>query len=284
MKKLVWISASLAICIALAGCSTVKEEKKDTTGDSVSSSISEEVTDSSSEEEEEVDFSAIDYPDSYDEFEWPDIGIAATLPTPKSTYGHVFLESNDEFMCSVGKVTKSDYQAYIKECYNAGYKNDYQKTEHSFTAFDDNDSELTLYFMDSSKRIEIRLYSIDSDSNSKNWDKDEDATSTDSTDNTISDASDEELVDGMRPEFKEAVDSYVEFMDAYVEFVEKYQAEDSPDAEMLKDYADYVSKLSEVNDKFDALDDGNMNDAESTYYINAQLDISKKLLELSTNN
>lgn len=28
MKKLAWISAPLAICIALAGCSTVKEEKK----------------------------------------------------------------------------------------------------------------------------------------------------------------------------------------------------------------------------------------------------------------
>lgn len=281
MKKLACVSASLAICIALAGCSTVKEEKKDTTSNTASSSISEEADSSS---EEEVDFSTIDYPDYYEDFEWPDIGIAATLPTPKSTWGNIFSESNDEFMCNVGKLTKSDYQAYVKKCYDAGYKNDYQKTSYSFTAFDDNDSELTIYFMDSVKKMDITLYSINSDSNSKNWDKDEDATSTESTDNTISDASDEELVDGMRPEFKEAVDSYVEFMDAYVEFVEKYQAEDSPDAEMLKDYADYVSKLSEVNDKFDALDDGDMNDAESTYYINAQLDITKKLLELSTNN
>lgn len=281
MKKLAWISASLASCILLAGCSMTKEEKKDTTSNAASSSVSEEVDSSS---EEEVDFSTIDYPDYYEDFEWPDIGIAATLPTPKSTWGNIFSESNDEFMCNVGKLTKSDYQAYIKKCYDAGYKNDYQKTSYSFTAFDDNDSELTIYFMDSVKKMDIRLYSIDSDSNSKNWDKDEDATSSESTDNTISDTSDEELVDGMRPEFKEAVDSYVEFMDAYVEFVEKYQAEDSPDAEMLKDYADYVSKLSEVNDKFDALDDGDMNDAESTYYINAQLDINKKLLELSTNN
>lgn len=283
MKKLAWVGTPLAICILLAGCSMAKEEKKDTTSNAASSSISEEA-DSSSEEEEAVDFSTIEYPDYYEDFEWPDIGIAATLPTPKSTWGNIFSESNDKFMCNVGKVTKSDYQAYIKECYNSGYKNDYQKTEHSFTAFDDNDSELTIYFMNSVKKMEIRLYSIDSDSNSKNWDKDEDATSTESTDTAVSDTNDEELVDGMRPEFKEAVDSYVEFMDAYVEFIEKYQAEDSPDAEMLKDYADYMSKLSEVNDKFNALDDGNTNDAESTYYINAQLDINKKLLGLSTNN
>lgn len=283
MKKLAWVSASLAICILLAGCSMAKEEKKDTTSNTASSSISEEA-DSSSEEEEEVDFSTIDYPDYYDDFEWPDIGIAATLPTPKSTWGNIFSESNDEFMCNVGKLTKSDYQAYIKKCYDAGYKNDYQKTSYSFTAFDDNDSELTIYFMDSVKKMDITLYSINSDSNSKNWDKEGNTTSTDSTDTAVSDTTNEELVDGMRPEFKEAVDSYVEFMDAYVEFVEKYQAEDSPDAEMLKDYTDYVSKLSEVNDKFDALDDGDMNDAESTYYINAQLDITKKLLELSTNN
>lgn len=283
MKKLVWISASLAICIALAGCSTVKEEKKDTTSNTASSSISEEA-DSSSEEEETVDFSTIEYPDYYEDFEWPEFGIGGTLPTPKSTWGSLGYESEDEFYCTIGKVTKSDFKAYVKACRDAGYQNDYEKTDTYYRAFDDVETELTLYYFTSNCEIAIQVDSIDSDSNSKNWDKDEDATSTDSTDDAISDASDEELVDGMRPEFKEAVDSYVEFMDAYVEFVEKYQAEDSPDAEMLKDYTDYVSKLSEVNDKFDALDDGDMNDAESTYYINAQLDITKKLLELSTNN
>ena len=282
MKKLAWVSASLAICVALAGCSAAKEEKKDTTSNAASSAISEEA-DSSSEEEETVDFSTIEYPDYYEDFEWPEFGIGGTLPTPKSTWGSLGYESEDEFYCTVGKVTKSDFKAYVKACRDAGYQNDYEKTDTYYRAFDDAETELTLYYFTSNYEIAIQVDSIDSDSNSKNWDKGG-AASTDSTDNTISDASDEELVDGMRPEFKEAVDSYVEFMDAYVEFVAQSQAEDSPDAEMLKDYADYVSKLSEVNDKFDALDDGNMNDAESTYYINAQLDITKKLLELSTNN
>ena len=78
MKKLAWISASLAICIALSGCSMVKEEKKDTTSNTASSSISEEA-DSSSEEEEAVDFSTIEYPDYYEDFEWPEFGIGGAL-------------------------------------------------------------------------------------------------------------------------------------------------------------------------------------------------------------
>ena len=170
MKKLAWISASLAICVALAGCSTVKEEKKDTTSNAASSAISEEA-DSSSEEEETVDFSTIEYPDSYDEFEWPDVGIGSTLPAPKTIWGIVGYDTNDEFWCYVGKVTKSDYRAYVKECWNAGFQNDYTKTDQAFTAFDSSDSELTIYYYD--YQMAIRVASINSDTISKNWDKED---------------------------------------------------------------------------------------------------------------
>lgn len=181
MKKLAWISAPLAICILLAGCSMAKEEKKDTTSNTASSSISEEA-DSSSEEEEEVDFSTIDYPDSYDEFEWPDVGIGSTLPAPKTIWGIVGYDTSDEFWCYVGKVTKSDYRAYVKECWNAGFQNDYTKTDQAFTAFDSSNSELTIYYYD--YQMAIRVASINSDTNSKNWDEKDIAIN--SSDSTVS--------------------------------------------------------------------------------------------------
>lgn len=170
MKKLTLVSAFLAICIALAGCSATKEASNDTSSDAVSSSISEEA-DSSSEKEEEVDFSTIDYPDSYDEFEWPDIGIGSTLPAPKTIWGIVGYDTSDEFWCYVGKVTKSDYRAYVKECWNAGFQNDYTKTDQAFTAFDSSNSELTIYYCD--YQMAIRVASINSDTNSKNWNEED---------------------------------------------------------------------------------------------------------------
>ena len=89
-----------------------------------------------------------------------------------------------------------------------------------------------------------------------------------------------EKTDLIRPEFKEAIDSYVEFFDEYAEFMKKYN--NSNDAiSMLNDYTDYMKKYSETMEKFSKLESEEMNDAETAYYIDASAKISKKLLEVS---
>lgn len=92
---------------------------------------------------------------------------------------------------------------------------------------------------------------------------------------------DSDLVDGMHPEFKEAMDSYETFMNDYCDFMKKYAESDGKDAEMLADYADYMSKYADFVKKFDAWDEDEMNDTELAYYLDVQTRVSKKLAELS---
>ena len=91
----------------------------------------------------------------------------------------------------------------------------------------------------------------------------------------------ENLVDGMRPEFKTAMDSYENFMNEYVNFMKKYMADPS-DMSLLMDYTDYMSKYSDFVEDFEEWeDDDDMNAAETAYYIDVQARVSKKLLEIA---
>lgn len=90
-----------------------------------------------------------------------------------------------------------------------------------------------------------------------------------------------ELIDGMRPEFKQAMDSYEEFMNEYCEFMKKYAESDGTDVGLLADYASYMSKYADVVEDFEAWDDGEMNTAETAYYLDVQTRVSKKLLEVA---
>lgn len=88
-----------------------------------------------------------------------------------------------------------------------------------------------------------------------------------------------ELVDGMRPEFKDALDSYEDFFDEYVEFMKKYM--DSKDTTgMLMDYMDYMSKYADMMEKLEKLGDEEMNTAEAAYYLEVTTRINKKLLDV----
>ncbi len=92
---------------------------------------------------------------------------------------------------------------------------------------------------------------------------------------------DEELVDGMRPAFKEAMDSYEEYMMEYCDFMKKYSESDGTDLSLLTDYADYMLKYADMTRDFEAWEDGDLNTAELSYYIDIQARISKKLLEVA---
>jgi len=85
----------------------------------------------------------------------------------------------------------------------------------------------------------------------------------------------------MRPEFKEAMDSYEAFFDEYVAFMEKYAASDGSDLTLLTDYADYMSKYADMMADLEAWDSADMNTAETAYYIEVQSRISQKLLKVA---
>ena len=85
--------------------------------------------------------------------------------------------------------------------------------------------------------------------------------------------------DGLRPEFKEAMDSYEAFFDEYIAFMERYSASDGSDLSILADYATYMSRYAEMMEDFEAWENEEMNAAETAYYIEVQTRINQKLMD-----
>ena len=80
---------------------------------------------------------------------------------------------------------------------------------------------------------------------------------------------------GIRPEVKEAIDSYEAFMTKYFDFMANY---DSSDLTALGTYLQMLEEVSTWGDKMDVLDD-DMNEDESSYYLAATSRILQKELE-----
>lgn len=89
-----------------------------------------------------------------------------------------------------------------------------------------------------------------------------------------------DLVDGMHPEFKEAMDSYEEFMTEYCVFMQKYDDSDGTDVSLLTEYTEYLGKYAEFVASFEEWDEDEMNDTELAYYLDVQTRVNKKLLEV----
>lgn len=80
----------------------------------------------------------------------------------------------------------------------------------------------------------------------------------------------------IRPEFKEAMDSYEAFFDEYVEYMQLYQS-DPTNLELLTGLSDMLSRESEMIEQFDAWENEDLNAAEMAYYLEVQSRIYQKL-------
>ena len=84
---------------------------------------------------------------------------------------------------------------------------------------------------------------------------------------------------GIRPEFKEAMDTYEAFYDEYCELMKKYK-ENPTDWTILTKYLDMISKIEEVNEAFNAWDSSDLSTEELKYYLDVAARIQKKLVDL----
>ncbi|MCM1334515.1 MAG: hypothetical protein NC084_02075 [Bacteroides sp.] len=84
---------------------------------------------------------------------------------------------------------------------------------------------------------------------------------------------------GIRPEFKEAMDSYEAFFDEYCKIMTAY-AENPSDLSLMLQYLEYLEKYSEMADKLDEIGDDDLSEAELLYYTEVMSRINKKLLAL----
>lgn len=83
---------------------------------------------------------------------------------------------------------------------------------------------------------------------------------------------------GVRDEVKDALDSYEALMNEYCDFMEKYSA--SPDdLTLLMEYSDFLAKYTDAMDKLSALDNIELNDEETKYYLEVTNRVSARLIE-----
>lgn len=129
------------------------------------------------------------------------------------------------------------------------------------------------YAMNNTDEVSDKELEKDSDEEENNADASGDTKNEDANAN-------EELVDGMRPEFKEAMDSYEAFYDEYCNVLKKY-AKNPSDMQLLADYTKMLTKAAEMSEKFDAWEENEMNDTELKYYLGVVNRVTQKLVEVS---
>ncbi|MBR2802316.1 MAG: hypothetical protein IKE21_06965 [Erysipelotrichaceae bacterium] len=88
-----------------------------------------------------------------------------------------------------------------------------------------------------------------------------------------------ETSSAIRPEIKEAIDSYEAFFDEYIAFMKSFDAS-STDMTMMLRYTSFLQQYQETMEKFEAMEE-DLNDAEHAYYLEVMLRVEKKLLEVT---
>ena len=262
---------------------TIDTDKNSTSFEAYNESgyrLSVNYSDYSSETYMDID---LDAPIKMSKIQWPTSTVGNLLPVPKSTVGKFSYEHDDSFYVYIGETSEADYSEYVIACSDKGFNIDYDKGDTYYYADNNEGYHISLKY-EGNSTMSISIDSPDETDKTTSSDTASDTNDTtsessenkESTDNT---ASGEELVDGMRVDFKEAMDSYEDFMDEYVAFMEKYSESDGTDASLLSDYVSYMTKYAECVEKLDKWESEDMNATETAYYIQVQSRVSQKLLD-----
>lgn len=215
---------------------------------------------------------------------WPKSEIASLLPIPKSNIGNISTDTAEGCYIYVGDTSKDDFNTYADECSESGFSVDYERGDTFYHAKDQIGNQLSLSYQGNNVMAIHITKSTEAEVEDTDTEPDVDvATSPESNQKEPEEkpSADTQLVDGMRPEFKKAMDSYEAFMNEYCDFMKKYTESAGADLGLLADYTDYMSKYADVVEDFEAWDNGEMNTAEIEYYWEVQTRVEKKLLELA---
>ncbi len=89
----------------------------------------------------------------------------------------------------------------------------------------------------------------------------------------------EASINGIDPDFKEAVDSYEKFMNEYVDFINEFNAA-TDNTSMMAKYLEYMGQYADTMSKLDGLEQEDLSTEEVIYYNEAMTRILKKLNEI----
>lgn len=225
-------------------------------------------------------------------YRWPNTEFVSRIPQPESEFGKISSESERYFNIDIYEVSFEQYEDYIDECKAEGFAVDYTKFDGYYSAKDDEGYSLKLSYDEDETEMNISLSAPVEEKEEQEVPDDKESATSDETEAPVEESSektkepeetkekqDENLVDGMRPEFKEAMDSYEAFYKDYCDVLKKY-SENPTDLSLLKEYGEVMEKSIEMSEKFEAWDEGEMNDAELKYYLEVNGRVTQMLLEV----
>lgn len=225
---------------------------------------------------------------------WPKSEIAGLLPTPESSVGKVSKDTSDECLIYVGEISMEAFDSYVDQCAEKGFTIDYERGDEFYKATDEAGNRISVKYQ-GNRVMSIELHKPEEKetepivaesemSETESIDAESEMTEKETLVETETDETEENMADevpsnDIRPEFKEAMDSYETFISEYCDFMKKYAETDGTDLGLLADYAKYMSKYADMAAGFEAWESDEMNAAELAYYMEVQTRISKKLVE-----
>lgn len=90
-------------------------------------------------------------------YTWPSSGLSRYLPKPDSPNGIIENDTKEIFEIEVYKVSFDEYKNYVENCKNTGfslYTTEYNKT---FTAYNEDEYVLNLYYFDENERLAVNV-------------------------------------------------------------------------------------------------------------------------------
>lgn len=219
------------------------------------------------------------------EIQWPFSDLAELLPAPESDLGNIEWDDSDSFYVVIGNTAKEDFSAYANACMDNGFDVDYSKGSEYFYAYNAEGYNLSVTYSPESETMNISLYAPNEETpevTETEAPTEEETEDAEPQTEKVTEAPDEDMIDGMRVSFKNAMDEYEEFMNEYVAFMKKYYESDGTDLTLITDYADYIADYAEFAEAFEKWDSEEMNDKELTYYLAVMNRVNEKLQEVST--
>ncbi len=213
-------------------------------------------------------------------YQWTQTDLGNKIPKPDAKVLGSSLDTEELFMFDAYGMSLEQFNAYVEECKSMGYTVEANGYEGFYSADDAEGYNIYMYYEEDdfalSGTVEAPYDRHGEDS--KEEESVEDAAPEDTDSDTNSDA-DKKTVDGIRPEFKEAMDSYEAFYDEYCDFMKKYQ-ENPNDRTLIDGYMDMLDRNVEMTEKFEAWDESEMNDEELKYYLDVSNRVSKKMIDV----
>ena len=236
---------------------------------------------------------SLEAPMEMGEIKWPESIAGKMLPVPISKIGKFSYEYEDNFFVYVGETSLDDFKEYVHKCSDKGFVVDYKKGDDYYYADNQDGYNLSLNY-EVNNIMTIKISPPDKEISSTVDEQVTEITKPGETESENTQISTITNIEGyiteddpqpsahlgIRPEVKEAIDSYEAFYDEYIAFMKKYQSADSAELlGMMTDYLKMIERLSEMSDKMDALEE-DMNDAELAYYLEVTARIMQKMNEI----